>query len=95
MAESLMTLQQASEFLQIDPDTLRALSRRGRVPAMKIGRQWRFDPKLLRDWVREQSLTHVSRSTIGDKRIKRPAPCGPEVIRWSERRFPHGERQEV
>jgi excisionase family DNA binding protein len=56
MTESLMTLQQASEFLQIDPDTLRALTRRGRVPAVKIGRQWRFDPGLLREWIREQSL---------------------------------------
>ena len=65
MAESLMTLQQASEFLQIDPDTLRALARRGRVPAMKVGRQWRFDPTLLRDWVREQSLKHEKTGCLG------------------------------
>jgi len=54
MTEPLMTLQQASEFLQIAPDTLRALTKRGRVPAMKIGRQWRFDPCLLREWIREE-----------------------------------------
>ena len=69
MVESLMTLQQASEFLQTDPDTLRALARRGSVPAMKVGRQWRFDPILLREWVREQSLRHAGtgRSRCGKK----------------------------
>lgn len=56
MAERLMNLSEAAEFLHIDPDTLRSLARRGRVPAMKVGRQWRFDPTLLREWVREQSL---------------------------------------
>jgi len=56
VAERLMNLSEAAEFLHIDPDTLRSLTRRGRVPAMKIGRQWRFDPVLLREWVREQSL---------------------------------------
>jgi len=72
MSESLMTLQQASEFLQIDADTLRALTRRGRVPAMKIGRQWRFDPELLREWVREHSLSHVSREKAGKQSNKKP-----------------------
>jgi len=56
VAERLMNLSEAAEFLRIDPDTLRALTRRGRVPAMKIGRQWRFDLGLLREWVRAQSL---------------------------------------
>jgi excisionase family DNA binding protein len=62
MPERLMTLQQASEFLQIDPDTLRALARRGRVPGMKIGRQWRFDPILLRKWVHDESLGTAERA---------------------------------
>ena len=56
VGERLMNLSEAAAFLHIDPDTLRSLTRRGRVPAMKIGRQWRFDPGLLREWIREQSL---------------------------------------
>lgn len=77
MTESLMTLQQASEFLQIDPDTLRALTRRGRVPAMKIGRQWRFDPVLLRKWVQEQSLAHAAqeKATSGARCSRRRKSC--------------------
>ena len=56
VGERLMNLSEAAEFLHIDADTLRSLTRRGRVLAMKIGRQWRFDPALLREWIREQSL---------------------------------------
>jgi excisionase family DNA binding protein len=74
MSEAMMTLQQAAEFLQTDPDTLRALARRGRVPAMKVGRQWRFDPALLREWIREQSLQGVSKPVTCRSMRGRGAP---------------------
>ena len=61
MAEPMMTVQQASKFLQIDPDTLRSLARRGRVPGMKIGRQWRFAPVLLRQWIQDHSLGNTGK----------------------------------
>lgn len=61
-AERLMNLSEAAQFLHIDPDTLRSLTRRGRVPAMKIGRQWRFDPGILREWVRRNSLQQTAES---------------------------------
>jgi len=56
MADKIMTLQQAADFLQMDADTLRVLARKGRVPGAKVGRQWRFDQGLLREWLRERSL---------------------------------------
>jgi excisionase family DNA binding protein len=60
MTGDILTLQQASELLKIDADTLRVLARRGKVPAMKVGRQWRFDEGLLREWVRERSLSGLT-----------------------------------
>ena len=69
-AERLMNLSEAAQFLHIDPDTLRTLTRNGRVPAMKIGRQWRFDPELLREWVRERSLHSLACSQAG--RVEEP-----------------------
>jgi excisionase family DNA binding protein len=62
MEDAIMTLQQAADFLQMDADTLRVLARKGRVPAMKIGRQWRFDSVLLREWIREESKRNHKRS---------------------------------
>lgn len=62
MASDILTLQQASDLLKIDADTLRVLAREGKVPATKIGRQWRFDEGLLREWVRERSLNSLAQS---------------------------------
>jgi excisionase family DNA binding protein len=67
--DKFLTVQQAAEVLQIDAGTLRVLTRKGRVPAFKLGRQWRFDPGLLREWAREQSL----RGQSGTRQKARPA----------------------
>ena len=56
MSDRVMTLQQAAEFLQIDVDTLRVLVRQGKVPGAKVGRQWRLEEGLLREWLRKRSL---------------------------------------
>ena len=56
MSDRVMTLQQAAELLQIDVDTLRVLVRQGKVPGAKVGRQWRLEEGLLREWLRERSL---------------------------------------
>jgi len=74
MPGDILTLQQASELLKIDADTLRVLARHGKVPATKIGRQWRFDEGLLREWVRERSLNSLARSEpAGTTARARPA----------------------
>lgn len=52
----LLTAEQAAELLQTDAGTLRRLARERRVPAMKVGRQWRFDEGVIREWVRDLSL---------------------------------------
>jgi len=69
MEPRFLTAEQAADLLQTDAGTLRRLAREGRVPATKIGRQWRFDGELLREWVREQSLNSLARSKpTGKKR---------------------------
>ena len=43
MADELLTVDQASERLQLHPDTVRRLLREGQLPGRKIGaRQWRI-----------------------------------------------------
>jgi len=54
MQVRFLTAEQAADLLQTDAGTLRRLARERRIPAMKIGREWRFDPALLREWIREQ-----------------------------------------
>lgn len=42
MAGETLTPEQAAEFLQVDPETVRRLLRAGRLPGAKIGQQWRI-----------------------------------------------------
>lgn len=38
----VLTLEEASEYLQVSTRTLGDLAREGKLPGAKIGREWRF-----------------------------------------------------
>jgi excisionase family DNA binding protein len=38
----ILTAEQAAEYLQLDPETVRRAARRGELPGARIGRRWRF-----------------------------------------------------
>ena len=46
----MMTIDQAAVLIQITPEHLRTLCRKGIVPAMQLGQEWRIS----RDVVRER-----------------------------------------
>jgi len=52
--EKLLTLRQVSEKLQISDNTLYKLARKGEIPAIKIGNQWRFKAQDIERWLEEQ-----------------------------------------
>ncbi len=43
MDGALWTVNEVAAYLRVQPATVRALARRGEIPAVKIGRVWRFD----------------------------------------------------
>lgn len=50
----IMTVDEAAAYLDLDPLVVRRLARQGRIPAVKIGRQWRLKRDLLERWLKEQ-----------------------------------------
>jgi len=44
----------AARFLGIHPVTLCELARQGRIPAIKVGKAWRFRPLSLKRWLDSQ-----------------------------------------
>jgi len=56
-ASPIMTVEEAAEYLELDPLTVRRLAKEGAIPACKLGRQWRMKRDLLDRWFEEQS-TH-------------------------------------
>jgi excisionase family DNA binding protein len=48
----LLVAEEAAALLRLRPSTLRDYTRRGIVPALRIGRHWRYDEAELREWLK-------------------------------------------
>jgi len=55
--EPVLSLKQAAEALKLHPDTLKKMARRGEVPAMKVGKYWRFRLSELDCWIRSKVVS--------------------------------------
>ena len=51
MDEEILDVAGAARVLGVSTRTVYALARKGEIPAMRIGREWRFALKNLREWV--------------------------------------------
>jgi len=52
--EPLIDAQQAAQILKLHPVTVREMAARRELPAMKIGKVWRFRASALDAWVSAQ-----------------------------------------
>jgi len=50
----IMTLREVARYLGLHAMTVYKLTREGRVPAAKIGGQWRFKRDVLDEWLEAQ-----------------------------------------
>ncbi len=41
-ADPLWTVDDVAAYLKLQPETIRSMARRGELPALKIGKVWRF-----------------------------------------------------
>ena len=56
--EQIMTLREVARYLGLHAMTVYKLTREGRVPAAKIGGQWRFRRDVLDEWLEKQMRRH-------------------------------------
>ena len=52
--EPLIDVQDAARLLHLHPVTVREMAGRGEIPAMRIGRVWRFRASSLDAWIDSQ-----------------------------------------
>ena len=50
-AAEVLTVEQAAELLQTDPEAVRALADAGELPGRKIGDEWRFLRRAVLAWL--------------------------------------------
>ena len=51
--EPLLDVAEAARLLRMHPRTLRTKARKRVVPAVRVGRRWRFRASMLNDWLRK------------------------------------------
>ncbi|MCX5710558.1 MAG: helix-turn-helix domain-containing protein [Candidatus Omnitrophica bacterium] len=56
--KEILTAKQVAEYLSIHPLTVHRYAREGKIPAFKIGTDWRFHKKYIERWIREKSGYH-------------------------------------
>ncbi len=52
MTTKWLTIEQIAGYLQVSKEKIYKLCQRGKMPASKLGGQWRFDVKEVDSWVR-------------------------------------------
>jgi len=48
-ADPLWTVEDVADYLKLQPETIRSMARRGELPALKIGKVWRFQRKAIHE----------------------------------------------
>ncbi|MCC6713426.1 MAG: excisionase family DNA-binding protein [Candidatus Dadabacteria bacterium] len=52
--EQVLTLEEAAQYLKVAKPTLYRLLEDGKIPAFKVGNQWRFTRELIDKWLWDQ-----------------------------------------
>jgi excisionase family DNA binding protein len=67
ISKEIMTAKEVAQYLSIHPLTVHKYARAGKIPAFKIGTDWRFHKKYLEKWIHQKLTSNLGRSN----RIKR------------------------
>jgi len=59
--KEIMTTKEVAEYLNVHPLTVHKYAREGKIPAFKIGTDWRFHKRYIERWIREKSVYNIER----------------------------------
>ena len=59
--EELITIQQVASYLKVDRFTIYRLVSQKRIPAFKVGGQWRFKQEMIDSWLMGNSNMNEER----------------------------------
>jgi len=60
----VLTAEEATDYLRIAQATLYRLAAKGEIPAVKVGRVWRFSRQLLDEWLEAQMQAKQGDSSV-------------------------------
>jgi len=51
MDDDLLTLEEVSHYLKVNKATVYRMAQAGRIPALKVGKVWRFQKSKINEWL--------------------------------------------
>ena len=54
--EKLMTLEEVAEYLRLSVHTIYKMAQKGKIPALKAGKKWRFRKEDIDKWLKRDSF---------------------------------------
>ncbi len=81
MDDSFLTTEEVLEYLQVNLRTVYRLIKAGKIPAVRVGRQWRFRKRDIDAWL-ESQRARIGRpsSPAAPTRASGPASARPRVL---------------
>ena len=64
ITESYLTTEEVQTWLRIDKRTLYRMAMTGRIPAVRVGRQWRFRKIDIDVWLHTQGSSRLAPSAV-------------------------------
>src|SRR5215207_5594379 len=80
MEEGFLTTEEVLEYLQVNLRTVYRLIKAGRIPAVRVGRQWRFRKRDIDAWLESQRPRAGSRNTSTSARSIASQAGRPRVL---------------
>jgi excisionase family DNA binding protein len=59
-ANDILTLEEVASYLRLTPQTIYKWAQEKRIPAAKLGKEWRFRKSIIDRWLDEQILSDDS-----------------------------------
>lgn len=79
MDESFLTTEEVLDYLQVNLRTVYRLIKAGKIPAVRVGRQWRFRKRDIDAWLESQRPRAI-RPTTTTSRATTPTAGRPRVL---------------
>jgi len=78
--EGFLTTEEVLEYLQVNLRTVYRLIKAGKIPAVRVGRQWRFRKRDIDAWLETQRPRSERAGSAGGPRVSAPAAGRPRVL---------------
>lgn len=55
MSEVMLSVEELGKYLDLTPQTIYVLARKGKIPGVKVGGSWRFPLVVIHEWMESQA----------------------------------------